>query len=63
MLRESYRKPGSQPQLNSQQPQAAEKIITSVSLFGGDRNEIVIEHRGEQYRLRHTRNGKLILTK
>jgi hemin uptake protein HemP len=37
--------------------------ISSTSLFCSGRNEVVIEHRGEQYRLRQTRNGKLILTK
>jgi len=26
-------------------------------------NEVFIQHQGEQYRLRRTRNGKLILTK
>jgi hemin uptake protein HemP len=37
--------------------------ISSASLFGCGKNEVLIEHRGEQYRLRQTRNGKLILTK
>ena len=36
--------------------------IYSDSLFAhGD--EVFIQHQGEQYRLRRTRNGKLILTK
>jgi hemin uptake protein HemP len=36
--------------------------IYSDSLFShGD--EVFIQHQGEQYRLRRTRNGKLILTK
>lgn len=36
--------------------------IYSDSLFThGD--EVFIQHQGEQYRLRRTRNGKLILTK
>jgi hemin uptake protein HemP len=36
--------------------------IFSDTLFSqGD--EIFIQHQGEQYRLRRTRNGKLILTK
>lgn len=34
----------------------------SETLFGGA-SEIRIEHRGERYSLRITRNGKLILTK
>jgi hemin uptake protein HemP len=40
-----------------------DREISSASLFCYGRNEVVIEHRGEQYRLRQTRNGKLILTK
>jgi hemin uptake protein HemP len=38
------------------------KPISSDSLFIVG-NEVLIQHRGEQYRLRRTRNGKLILTK
>lgn len=34
----------------------------SDSLLGGAR-EVLIRHGGEVYRLRHTRNDKLILTK
>jgi len=38
------------------------KRLYSDSLFShGD--EVFIQHQGEQYRLRRTRNGKLILTK
>ena len=38
------------------------KPIRSDSLFlRGD--EVLIQHQGEHYRLRRTRNGKLILTK
>lgn len=29
----------------------------------GQGNEVIIRHKGEDYRLRHTSNGKLILTK
>lgn len=36
--------------------------IESADLFGG-RNELIIEHNGDCYRLRITSNGKLILTK
>lgn len=43
----------------------SEKSITVLSsedlLDGGA--EVAIEHNGELYRLRHTRQGKLILTK
>ncbi|ABI58984.1 MULTISPECIES: hemin uptake protein HemP [Nitrosomonas] len=38
------------------------KLISSKTLFGIG-NEILIQHRGEQYHLRLTRNDKLILTK
>lgn len=37
-------------------------IIPTDSLFQG-RQEILISHKGEQYRLRITKNAKLILTK
>lgn len=36
--------------------------VHSVELFGTAR-EVLIEHAGEEYRLRLTRQGKLILTK
>ncbi len=36
--------------------------LESAALFGG-RDEILIAHGGETYRLRRTRQGKLILTK
>ena len=36
--------------------------ITSEQLLGGTR-EVIIQHGGEQYRLRVTSAGKLILTK
>jgi len=38
------------------------RCIDSRRLLGGGR-ELVIEHAGEEYRLRLTRNDKLILTK
>jgi hemin uptake protein HemP len=43
-----------------QQPEP--RILRSEELLRGDR-EIVIMHAGETYRLRITRNDKLILTK
>lgn len=36
--------------------------VSAQSLFGGAK-EIVIRHQGDEYRLRITRNDKLILTK
>jgi hemin uptake protein HemP len=38
------------------------KRLRSAELFSGAR-ELVIEHGGEEYRLRQTNQGKLILTK
>ena len=42
--------------------QPVRQRLHSAELFGAVR-EIVIEHAGEEYRLRLTRQGKLILTK
>ena len=44
-------KPGTEPQ----------KKVASEALLGGQR-ELVIVHRGREYRLRLTQHGKLILT-
>ena len=38
------------------------KRLSSDALLG-DADELRIDHHGEEYRLRLTRNGKLILTK
>lgn len=38
------------------------RVITSEDLFAGLR-ELVIKHAGDEYRLRLTSQGKLILTK
>jgi hemin uptake protein HemP len=38
------------------------RIVTSGDLFGGE-SEVLIMHNGVQYRLRITRQDKLILTK
>lgn len=40
----------------------APKVLDSTQLFASHR-ELTIVHHGESYRLRETRNGKLILTK
>jgi hemin uptake protein HemP len=37
-------------------------VLDSARLLQGGR-EVLIRHGGERYRLRHTRNDKLILTK
>ena len=41
---------------------SAQRQFDSRALFGGAQ-EVRIEHFGQEYRLRQTRNGKLILTK
>ncbi len=43
-------------------PSTTPKQVTSATLFEGAQ-ELRIEHHGQEYRLRETRNGKLILTK
>ncbi|WKJ91682.1 hemin uptake protein HemP [Methylomonas montana] len=48
---------GTSPELPQGRPR-----LNSQLLFGAQ-NEIVIEHQGDEYRLRITSNGKLILTK
>jgi hemin uptake protein HemP len=44
-------------------PRTAPPRIRSESLFRSGHNEVLIEHRGECYRLRLTRQDKLILNK
>ena len=41
---------------------AAVRVVSSDALFAGAA-ELLIEHHGARYRLRHTALGKLILTK
>jgi len=43
-------------------PYAAAVHMDSRRLFGAAQ-EVRIDHNGQEYRLRQTRNGKLILTK
>ena len=43
-------------------PSMTERQLPSAALFQG-RREIIIVHRGQEYRLRITRADKLILTK
>jgi hemin uptake protein HemP len=57
---------GAEPQSPGLRPVAipgpAIRTISSKELFGGEQ-EIVIDHRGSLYRLKITRQGKLILNK
>lgn len=43
-------------------PAVSPRPLDSAALLGG-RGEVEIAHQGETYRLRRTRQGKLILTK
>ncbi len=47
-----------QPERLAEEP----RVVNSSDLFDG-RSEIRVKHRGDEYRLRITRQGKLILTK
>ncbi|HEY4647063.1 MAG TPA: hemin uptake protein HemP [Steroidobacteraceae bacterium] len=51
-----------QPNAIRARPALPQRRLTSEALMAGAR-EVILEHRGEQYRLRVTSNGKLILTK
>lgn len=50
------------PLTDASAAQPARKTVSSSELFGASR-EVRIVHHGEQYTLRLTRLGKLILTK
>ena len=50
------------PNVPENTPAPGPKVIDSRELFR-DRQEIQIRHQGELYRLRLTRNGRLILNK
>lgn len=52
---------GSKPAV-SPAARASKSCVSAMELMGSAR-ELLIEHAGEEYRLRITRNGKLILTK
>jgi len=45
------------------QPESSRLPLRSTDLFHNGANELLIEHRGEFYRLRLTRQNKLILNK
>jgi hemin uptake protein HemP len=51
-----------QPGPNRARAPLPQRRLTSEALMAGAR-EVIVEHRGAQYRLRVTSNGKLILTK
>jgi hemin uptake protein HemP len=49
-------------QQSGREKERSRRVVTSRELMG-DSNEVIIEHAGEEYRLRITRQQKLILTK
>lgn len=54
--------PANRPRETSAGDRDFVRTVTSEALFGGQR-EIGIDHRGALYRLKITRQGKLILNK
>ena len=54
--------PAVAPAIPAAPPRPDRRLCTSDDLFHGAR-EVVIRHGSEEYRLRITRSGKLILTK
>jgi hemin uptake protein HemP len=50
------------PVMNDQGGSSDVRRIPSREILAGGR-EVIVEHRGNDYRLRLTANGKLILTK
>lgn len=56
------RLPSASPAAASPSKAAATPRVRSDELLRGNR-EVVIEHRGEEYRLLRTRNDRLILNK
>jgi hemin uptake protein HemP len=56
------RRPASTLESRAPQMRTPMRVITSQSLFVGE-HEIGIEHHGALYRLKITRQGKLILNK
>jgi hemin uptake protein HemP len=47
---------------HTKQGSDSQPLRTSSEALLGSRRELVIEHKGREYRLRVTQNGKLILT-
>ncbi|MCX7893504.1 MAG: hemin uptake protein HemP [Burkholderiales bacterium] len=57
-----HRSPPPKPDAASASPARAPVPRVSSHALLGERGELVIVHRGREYRLRITQNGKLILT-
>jgi hemin uptake protein HemP len=61
-MRMDDRPPREADERRTDSPSTVGPRLSSAELFNGFR-EVIIEHDGEFYRLRHTSRGKLILTK
>ncbi len=58
----THRQTGSNGAASGTESRRSRRIITSLELMGSG-NELIIEHAGAEYRLRITKQEKLILTK
>jgi len=58
----AHRQPGNNGPQNGTESSRSRRTITSLELMGSG-TELIIEHAGEEYRLRITKQEKLILTK
>jgi len=58
----THRQPGNDGPEHGTEGEHSRRSITSVELMGSG-NELIIKHAGEEYRLRITKQQKLILTK
>lgn len=55
--------PSPKPGTGVVDPRGDIRVIATETLFAPGQRELLLRHGGEEYRLRQTRNGKLILTK
>ncbi|RUT30389.1 hemin uptake protein HemP [Arsenicitalea aurantiaca] len=62
MMKTEQSQKGLHDALSSEPPAHTPPMVSSETLFGMER-EMVIVHKGSRYRLRITRQDKLILTK
>jgi len=58
----SERRPSASEGSGTRAPAPPKRRLASDDLLAG-RDEVIIDHAGQEYYLRHTRAGKLILTK
>jgi len=55
-------RPGDQSPVSSPEKRQPPRVVTSLELLGNGK-ELIIQHAGEEYRLRITKQSKMILTK